>query len=454
VIILTFALGLMAKPMVVTLPFVLLLLDFWPLERFRVGHSDMDTKATAGVSSRLKEQRTLLYRFLWEKTPLFVLSAASGLLTFLVKKDAGALWELEIYPVNIRIANALVSYVKYMGKMIWPRDLAVLYPHPGESLPVWQVIGAGLLLLTVSIAVIRAAKRHPYLVVGWLWYLGTLVPVIGLVQVGQQAMADRFTYVPLIGLFIMIAWGIYELMSKVSYQRTLLATGAAAIITVLMICTWKQVRFWQDSATLFEHTLSITSDNYSMHHNFANVLRESGKVDEAIAHYTKALEIRPNHARAHNNLGIALAHKGRLDDAIYHHSQAIRINPDNVEAYHNLGLILARQRKFDQAIVYFSKALELDPDSADVHTGMGTILLLQGKLEEATVYFTKALELNPNHAEAHNHYGVVLARQGRLDDAIIHFSQAVRIKPSYKSAKDNLQRALRMVDKSTSPALP
>jgi tetratricopeptide (TPR) repeat protein len=454
VVVLTFTLGLMAKPMVVTLPFVLLLLDYWPLERFRVAHANIDTEATTGVSSRLKDQRTLLYRFLWEKAPLFVLAAASALLTFLVTKDAGALSKLEMYPVNIRIANALVSYMKYMVKMIWPRDLAVLYPHPGENLPVWQVIGAGLLLLTVSIAVIRAAKRHPYLIVGWLWYLGTLVPVIGLVQVGQQAMADRFTYVPLIGLFIVIAWGIYELVSKLSYRRILLATGSGAIITALMICTWKQVSLWQDSITLFEHTLSVTSNNYSMYHNLANVLRETGKVDEAIAHYSKALEINPNHARAHNNLGIALTQKGRLDDAIYHHSQAIKINPDSVESYHNLGLILARQRRFDDAIVYLSKALELDPESADVHTGMGTVLLLQGKLEDASVHFAKALELNPNHAEAHNHYGVVLARQGRLDDAIIHFSQAVRINPSYKRAKDNLQRALRMVDKSTSPALP
>ncbi|MGD9338517.1 MAG: tetratricopeptide repeat protein [Syntrophobacterales bacterium] len=454
VVVLTFTLGLMAKPMVVTLPFVLFLLDFWPLERFRVGHPDMNTKATADISNSLKEQRTIVHRLLWEKVPLFVVAAASGLMTFLAKKDVGALWELEIHPVNIRIANALVSYVKYIEKMMWPRDLAVLYPHPGESLPLWQVVGAGLLLLIISIFVIRTAKRRPYLTVGWLWYLGTLVPVIGLLQVGQQAMADRFTYIPLIGLFIMIAWGVSNFVDKIPHRSTVLATSAGVLIIVLMICTWKQVRLWQDSTTLFEHTLSVTSNNYSMHHNLGNMLRESGKVDEAITHYTKALEIRPNHDRAHNNLGIALAHKGRLDDAIYHHSQAIRINPNNIEAYQNLGLILARQRNLDDAIIYFNKALELDPYSADVHTGMGTVLLFQGKLEEATVHFSKALEINPNHAEAHNHYGVVLARQGRLDNAIIHFSQAVRIKPSYKRAKDNLQRALRMVEKSTSPAPP
>jgi tetratricopeptide (TPR) repeat protein len=454
VVLFTFTLGLMAKPMLVTLPCVLLLLDYWPLTRVQVGQLDGSLSAPVQPPSGSSKAKPQALRLLWEKAPLFALAAISSLVTFLVQKGGGAVRDLEIYPVTIRIANALVSYVKYIGKMIWPRDLAVLYPHPGESLPLWQAVGAGLLLLMVSFAVIRAAKRYPYLTVGWLWYLGTLVPVIGLVQVGQQAMADRYTYVPLIGLFIMIAWGVYELLSKVSHRRILLATGAGVLITALMICTWKQVRLWQDSITLFEHTLSITSNNYSMHHNLANVLRESGKIDEAIAHYSKALEINPNHARAHNNLGIALAQKGRLDDAAYHHSQAIRINPDNVEAYHNLGLILARQRKLDDAIVYFSKALELDPDSADVHTGMGTVLLFQGKLEEATVYFTKALELNPDHAEAHNHYGVVLAHQGRLDDAIIHFSQAVRINPSYKRAKDNLQRALRMVDKSTSPALP
>ncbi|MCG6917595.1 MAG: tetratricopeptide repeat protein [Deltaproteobacteria bacterium] len=447
-IILFFTLGLMAKPMLVTLPFVLLLLDYWPLERIQLCQSDLSHPGQSQPAINHKKLRTRALGLLLEKTPLFVLAAVSSLITFLVQRSGGAVGALEIYPFHIRIANALLSYLLYITKMIWPQNLAVLYPHPGQSLPMWQAAGAGLLLLVISIVVIRAGRRYPYLPVGWLWYLGTLVPVIGLVQVGSQAMADRYTYVALIGLFVIIAWGVTDLLGSWQYSKPALILAATSLLSVLMVCSFFQVSHWKNSLTLFEHTLRATSNNSQIHNNLANVLTQQGKIQEAISHYTKALEINPNYGEAHINLGAVLAYEGKLEEAIKHYSLALQLKPNSPELHNNLGVALCNRGDIPGAIDHYLAAVQLKPDYAEAYNNLGNALAQQDKLAEAEVYYSKALMIRADYPEAHNNLGVALARQGRLNEAIAHFSEAVRLKPDYMQARANLELALQEAGKS------
>jgi Flp pilus assembly protein TadD len=448
-IILSFALGLMAKPMLVTLPFLLLLLDFWPLERFKLGPSGNNQTATHRPPINAKKPWRQALALLMEKIPLFVLAAASSLVTFTVQKSAGSVGSLEIYPFKLRLANALLSYVRYIIKMIWPQNLAVFYPHPGQSLPMWQAALAGLMLVVISTAVIRAGRRYPYLPVGWLWYVGTLVPVIGLVQVGAQAMADRYTYVPLIGLFIMISWGVVDWLGSWRYAKPALTAAATSLLGALMVCTFLQVRHWENSLTLFEHTLRVTTNNSQIHNNLANVLTEKGMLQEAIPHYTKALEINPNNADAHTNLGVALAHQGKLEDAIKHYSVALRLKPNSPELHNNLGVALFRRGHIPGAIDHYLTAVQLKPDYAEAYNNLGNALAQQEKLVEAEAFYAKALKIRADYPEAHNNLGVALARQSKLDEAIAHFSEAVRLKPDYLQARANLQFALEEIGNSS-----
>jgi tetratricopeptide (TPR) repeat protein len=438
-IMLTFALGLMAKPMLVTLPCVLLLLDYWPLQRIELGQSAPGLPAAAShPSSTVEKPGGHAFRLLLEKTPLFVLAAVSSVVTFLVQKSEGAVGALEVYPLKIRIANALVSYVSYIIKMIWPQNLAVFYPHPGQSLPMWQAAAAGLLLVLLSIAVIRAGRRQPYLPVGWFWYLGTLVPVIGLVQVGAQAMADRYTYVPLIGLFIMAAWGVPELMEKWHHRRAALGVSAALVLFALMTCARLQLRHWKNSIALLSHTHAVTAPSYLVHNNLGSALNELGKYDEAIAHYTEALRIRPNVAEPHYNLGTALARQGKLRESISHYTEALRIEPGYAEACNNLGEVLRQQERYDEAISYYSKALQLRPDYPEAHSNLGIALAQQGKLKKAMAHFSEALRLQPDYAAAHFNLALALVRQERLEEAVAHFYEALRTQPDDADTHYNL----------------
>ena len=437
-ILLLFALGLMAKPMLVTLPCVLLLLDFWPLERIQLGQAGSSRTALGPSAVIAKTPRRQAFRLLLEKTPLFVLAAVSAFVTFIVLKSWGAVGALEVFPINIRIANALVSYVRYIVKMIWPLNLAVFYPHPGQSLPMWQAAAAGLLLLLISIAIIRAGRRQPYLPVGWLWYLGTLVPVIGLVQVGAQAMADRYTYVPLIGLFIMAAWGVPELMKKWHHRRAALVVSAALVLLALMTCARLQLRHWKNSIALLSHTHAVTAKSYLVHNNLGSALNELGKYDEAIAHYTEALRIRPNFAEPHYNLGTALVRQGKLKEAISHYTEALRIEPGHAEASNNLGEVLRQQERYDEAISYYSRALQLKPDYPEAHSNLGIALARQGKLKKAMAHFSEALRLQPDYAAAHFNLALALVRQERLEEAMAHFYEALRTQPDDADTHYNL----------------
>jgi tetratricopeptide (TPR) repeat protein len=393
-----FILGLMAKPMLVTLPFVLLLLDYWPLRRLQFQRS------AAAIAGSLPLRSSGLW-LVWEKIPLFLLSIASSVITFWAQKEGGAVGSIALYPLTTRVANALVSYVKYIGKTIWPVDLAVFYPHPG-SLPGWQVVGAGILLGLITFAALRSFRERPWFVVGWLWFVGTLVPVIGLVQVGLQAMADRYTYIPLIGLFMMLAWGTPELIGGWRHKKKLLAAATAALLTVFIVLSWLQTRYWQNSLTLYERALGVTSNNYVLH----------------------------------NNLGFALTARNRSEEAIPHYEAAVRINPAFELAYVNLGIALLSQGKTDQCIAYYQDVLRQMPGFASVHNNLGILLLRKGKIENAIFHFREALRINPDYAEAHNSLGAALVFEGKIQDAILSFKKALQLKPDYFEPKDNLAK--------------
>jgi protein O-mannosyl-transferase len=394
-----FMLGLMSKPMLVTLPFVLLLLDYWPLRRFQFRCQD---------GSPNTQKKPVIISLIREKIPFFILSSASCIITFLVQKKGGAIGSLDLFPLKVRIANAIVSYVGYIGKMFWPVKLSVFYPHPGV-LPVWKIIGACFLLVSISCLVIKYSRKYPWLTVGWLWYLGTLVPVIGFIQIGIQSMADRYTYIPLIGLFIMIAWGFPVVLSKWHYKRITIVPIAVTALSILTVTTWFQVRYWKDSITLFEHALEVTENNYVVHNNLGFALKEEGRVAEAFKNYLAALRINPDFEMAHLNIGVVFAGRGDNESAIEHYNEALRIKPDFITAYINLGNARLRQGRIANANSHYLEALRLDPDSAQAYNGLGAVMIRTGRIEKAIEFFQKALQLKPGYKEAENNLKNTLA---------------------------------------------
>src|SRR5208337_3141021 len=434
-ILVCFCLGLMAKPMLVTLPGALLLLDYWPLGRLSLGPAAAAASPQPGPGVTLKH-------LAWEKAPLFALAALFSMVTFFAEEEFGAVTSLQNIALTSHLANALVAYVSYLGKMFWPARLAVLYPLPGHHLPLWQAPAAGLALAALSLLALRQARRQPYLLVGWLWYLGTLLPVIGLVQVGVQAMADRFTYVPSIGLFLGVVWGMADLAARWRAPRFLLPVGAGVVLAALMICTWVQVSYWRDSVSLYEHTLQVTRGNPIIRNNLGIALAAQGKTDQAIAQYDEALRLKPDYAEAHNNLGIALDAQDKMDQAIAHYDEALRLKPDYAEAHNNLGIALEAQGKLDQAIAHYEEGLHLNPAYAGAHNNLGLALAAQGKLDQAVAHYAEALRLNPDLAKTHNNLGLALAAQGKTDQARAHYAQALRLNPDYAEAHNNLGLAL------------
>ncbi len=360
-----FAMGLMAKPMLVTLPFVLLLLDYWPLDRLDVVNTSR------------------IYRLLREKIPFFILSAISSVITFVVQKSAGAVQQIEVMPLAVRVPNAVVSYGKYILKMIWPTRLAAFYPHPGENLPPWQVLTAIVSLVLITIFIIRFARNYRYLFTGWFWYLGTLIPVIGLVQVGNQALADRYTYISFIGLFIIVAWGTNDLLTSWKYRKVLQPALSIVIVLILSVCSWWQTSYWRNSQTLFEHTLKVTNGNYVAHNNLALALSRQNKLDEALNHIHRALQINPNYFDAYNNLGMVYIKLDRCPEAMQACLQAIKINPANPLPYSNLGVINLRLKQYQQAILNFQKAIRIKPDFIQAHVGLGIAYFETGDKDSA-----------------------------------------------------------------------
>ena len=384
-----FGLSLLAKPMAVTFPFVLLLLDFWPLRRLN-----------------WPLQRAAVRRLFMEKVPLLALAAVTSVLTFLAQRGYGAVASLSHLPLAERVANAAIAYVAYIGKTFWPADLAVLYPVQKPVLG--NAVIAVLILAAITAAAWRWVRQRPYLAVGWLWYLGMLVPVIGLVQVGTQSMADRYTYVPMVGLSIAAVWTIGDLIRNIPALRIAAAVAAVPMLAVLAGAAYQQTTYWKTSRTLFEHTLAITKDNRIIENNLGVVLADEGKSAEAITLFRAALAIDPDYAEAHSNLGHELLKSGRAD----------------------------------QAQASLTKALDLNPNLVRAQADMGVLLASRGEFEEARRHLERSLTLAPGDAENESNLCFVLTHLGRLDDAIVHCHTALLINPSMSNARFNLDNAL------------
>jgi Flp pilus assembly protein TadD len=413
-------LGLMSKPMLVTWPFVMLLLDYWPLQRVTGD----------------QWQVTGLLRLVLEKVPFFVLTAVVSFITFVVQKEGGSLMGLEGLPLGARSGNALVSYCRYLGKMFWPTDLAVFYPHPGYW-PLEKVLLAGVFLCGISVLLFMKRGRYPFLLMGWFWFVGTLVPMIGLVQTGEQAMADRHTYIPSLGVLILTIWGGYELTRRWRYHKIALAVAGLAAVVVCLALTRQQLGYWQDSETLFRHTLEITESS-GAHYSLGCALEKKGQTDEAIQQYQEAVRLKPDYAEARNNLGDALLNKGQTDEAIQQYQEATRLKPDYAEAYYDLGIALVQKGQTDQAIQQYQEAIRLKPDYAEARNNLGTLLDQKGQTDEAISQFQEAIRLRPHDAEAYFDLGIALVQKGKTDEAISQFQEALRLKPDYAEAHNNL----------------
>ncbi len=422
---LLFTFGLLAKTMVVTLPFVLLLLDYWPLGRFRNGR-------IFGDMGRLAR----------EKIPFFVVAGIFCVITFFVEQSWEAMQSVAKYPLVWRAGNAVVSYAAYMGKMFWPVKLAIFYPHLRDNLPVWQIGCSALLMVGVTVAVISGMRRRRYLLVGWLWYVGTLVPVIGLVQVGNQAMADRYTYIPFTGLFIIIAWGVPELLGRWRYRDVALRVSAFVVLLVLAICSAAQVRHWRDGETVFEHALEVTDNNYVARFLLAGTLHRQGRLDESLLHYKQGLEASPNQLEERINMGVVLIKAGRVEEAIREYDKIVGAQPDNIIAHNNLGNALQSQGKVGEAISHYRHALRVKPDYARAHYNLGVVLQSQGNLAEATEHFRRAVEINPYYVEARLSLGRLLQSQGNLGEAVEHYRQALHVNPNQPIVYNSLGAAL------------
>ena len=451
-VVLFFILGLMSKPMLVTLPFVLLLLDFWPLQRFteaipapRIPAAEIKPevsgkkkksrkkdaeKAAAAVKvsevTKPADQEfkwSLIYPLLLEKVPLFVLAILSSVVTYLAAHSSGTVPSLDVLTPSVRIGNAFVSYVVYIGKMIVPVNLAVFYPHPGNVV-LWQVLGAAIFLIALTSVVIWKAKKLPYLATGWCWYLGTLLPVIGIIQAGTQAMADRYTYVSLIGLFIIIAWGIPELLKNWKHRQEILAALSVLSLLVFSVITWNQAGYWKNSITLFDHVLEVTHNNWLITNNRGLAYKNLGDYPQAIKDFDEAIRIKPEYAEAYYNRGLAHKALGNAGQAIADYSRAIRIKPNMAEAYNNRGNAYGESGDCNQALMDFNAALEINPSFAEAYMNRGNAYNCLGNYQQAIEDYGRAIEKKPDYAASYYNRAVAYSKMGNGKLAILDLKTA------------------------------
>lgn len=429
-----FAMGLLAKPMLVTLPFVLLLLDYWPLQQIREQRVVEDGR-----------QRASLKWLIIEKIPLIVLSIASSVITFIVQRQGGAVIESKQLLFNDRIINAIVSYVSYIGKMLWPARLAVFYPYQVNRTPAGEAVICAAILILITIAVVRFGRRRKYMLVGWLWYLGTLVPVIGIVQVGAQAMADRYTYIPLIGIFVIIAFSAAELLPKASSRKIILGVLAGVCLAACAVVTSHQLKYWKDSLSLFEHALDVTEGNYVMHNNYANALNQLGRRNEAAAHLVEALRLAPNSIEILYNYGNILREMGKTDQAIEQFKIAIKLKPDDKLSYYGLGLALAAKGDYEGAIQQYRIYAGTAVDLADIHQGLAAELIKEGKVDDAVNQFQQAMIAKPDSTEVLSNFGYALAQSGKPKEAIEYYDKVLAKDPNNVITHGRLALALASV---------
>ena len=425
-----FACGLMSKAVSVTVPFVLLLLDYWPLGRF--GNSKTVRSTSDFWWNRMPAQRRLFA----EKIPLLLLSAGASVVTLLSQK--GAMSSLEKLPLLPRINNAFIGIVDYVWQTFWPARLAVYYPYPANGPAIWQIVLSIALLIAITAIVVTFRGRRPYLLTGWFWFLGMLVPNIGIVQAGSQARADRFTYLPQIGLCILVTWTVADMMASWRRRRLILGLAAAMAIIALMFCAGTQTRYWRNSESLWNHTIAVNPENPVAEGALGSALMAEGKTDEAITHFKKGLSIWSTDAGAHNNLGNALLEKGQLDEAIAHYRKALEFQANNAMAYYNLGVAYFRKKDLDEAIFQYRKAIEIQPDYPDGYDQLGNTLFQKGEVDAAIASWETSLHRQPTNVATRNSLAIVLAQRGRLREAIHHWQKILEIDPGNIDAQNIL----------------
>ena len=435
-VLVSFGMGLLSKPMLVTLPFVLLLLDYWPLKRLAGTRTAFDPWVYAGGTAG----RAGLLRLIVEKVPLFIVAAAACIVTLIAQREVGALWTLEKMPFEQRIANAFVAYMEYIRKMLWPADLSVLYPHAGMP-PAWKTGLAVTLIASLSYVAVRKAREMPFLLVGWLWYLGTLVPVIGIIQVGSQSMADRYTYLPLVGLFLAAAWGAKSLVEKRPLLKPVVIACVIVALAGLPIPSRVHVETWKNSVTLFEQALRMTEVNPLAHHNIGAYYLERNECQKAVPHFLMALEAKKDYPYALSNLGVCTSRGNDPERALRLFDKAIRIEPRFTKARIDRAIYLMRLGRLEEAGMDFLEILKMKPDHEAAHTNLGLIFVQQGKLGDAEAHLREALRVNPRNAEALNNLGLVRMKQGQADEAVDSFLKARDFAPGNPVIEANLKTA-------------
>ncbi len=429
---LVYGLCIMTKPMVVTLPFVLLLLDYWPLERFQWGQSIKTTP------KKVQGHKISAGRLIIEKIPLLALSGFLSVMTFVAQQRGGAVVKLESIPFDYRISNAFISYIRYVAKMLWPTHLAVFYPLPETNfLKATGVACAFLFVLTMGLS-IYISRRRRYITVGCLWYAGTLVPVLGLVQVGMQSMADRYMYISMLGLLIVAAWSVKDIIANKFYLKIIATALATAVLLTSIVFTRMQVKHWQNSRTLFEHALKVTENNNLAEAGYGDALFEQGLLDEAAEHLNNSLQIQPGYSTARKNLGKVYLKQEKISEAIQCFNEILKTKKNDAEVFYLLAASFSIQKKYDDAIKYFAKALELEPNYADVHNKIGVALMETGKMNEAIPYLNESLRKNPERAEVYVNLGTAYTQLGQYELAIQNWTRAVQIEPNNAYVLNNL----------------
>ncbi len=433
-----FAFGLMAKPILVTLPFLLLLLDYWPLNRLMAQTPILGRPEAKSAPPTHKQS---IYCCLLEKIPFLVLSVVSSIITFLTQKSGAIIYDTKTVPLMDRASNAFLSYARYIGKLFWPQNLAVFYPFDAGSFVFWQVTMSIVLLIVTSVLVIRFGRNRKYLPVGWFWYIGTLVPVIGLVKFTGSSYADRFTYIPYIGLFIMLAWGLPELLSKWRYRKIVLGMAASMTLTALGTGAYRQVSVWKNSITLFSHAIEVTRNNASVHNYLGNSYFDLKRYQDAMESCRQAINIKPDYAEAHYYLGNACLHLGRYQDAAEAYKQAIKIKPGYTEAHNNLGNAYSNLGRYQDAIEAYQQAIKINPDCADAHNNLGNAYLSIGRWQDAVENYKQAIRIKPDWAKVHFNLGAAYSSIGSYQDALEIYKRVVIIDPALAEAHNGLGAA-------------
>ncbi len=412
IVLLFFIMGLLSKAMLVTLPFILLLMDYWPLGRIRFKQSEIN-----GCQAMNKKYRKAFpQQLIKEKYPFFILSLVMGIIAFLAQQKLGALPDLEALPLKFRMANGVLSYGTYIFKMIYPIKLSIFYPYPGMR-PLWLITGVVVFLIITTGVAFKMAGKYPYFITGWLWYLVTLLPVIGFVQIGSHVMADRYTYIPLTGLFIVITYGISSFISRGRYHGFFLIPAGVFLLVFLISVTDAYLRKWSNSTSLFQHALSVTKNNYLALNNLGTTLYLQGKEEEAISYYREAIRINPFYAEAHYNLGVVLARQGHLEEAEAHYKETLRINPNHERANNNLGLLYDKKGMLSKAIQYYNEALRIRPDDEVAHTNIGVVFAKQGDFKNAIKHHAEAIRIKPDFPLAHKNMAIALIQLERHQEA-------------------------------------